>query len=580
VIKVSCLENGVYAVLETDLVDDAWQDLRLLLDASDLADFEETDSKITLPWWAFHSKWEQVNQSLSYFGISPEISKQAQRLLDTSPYSRNKKFNQAKTTSALVDAGFSRKLKPYQLRNVTSLLNLSSGATFSVPGAGKTTEALAVFSVVRTNKSRLLVVCPKNAFAVWEDEVASCFEGKKLIITRLTGPSRQVKRLLGSESNIFLVTYQKLANEVANIAPSLKVEDLIFLDESHHIKKGPGGTRADAVYRMSHIPTYKLLMTGTPMPNTSADLLSQFRFIDTAVSADLDDIAEKIRPLYVRTTKSELGIPMPTVRSVNVPMANAQLDLYEYARSEARRQSEAMTSGDRNRLRALGKSSIRLLQIATNPKLIVNQNLVDFEPLLSALAEATTPKLDWACHRARSLAKEHKKCVIWTYFVQNVEEIAARLIDLNAVFIHGKVEAGDEDVDDTRENKLKRFKNNKDVSVLVANPAACSEAISLHTVCHHAIYVDRTFNAAQYLQSVDRIHRLGLKANQKTTVEILVSPSSIDEVINDRLLRKIANMERILQDDSIHPEIETVDVDEYGFNEVDGAALVDHLHED
>ena len=116
--------------------------------------------------------------------------------------------------------------------------------------------------------------------------------------------------------------------------------------------------------------------------------------------------------------------------------------------------------------------------------------------------------------------------------------------------------------------------------MLVANPAACSEAISLHTVCHHAIYVDRTFNAAQYLQSVDRIHRLGLKATQKTTVEILVSPSSIDEVINDRLLRKIANMERILQDDSIHPEIETVDVDEYGFNEVDGAALVDHLHED
>jgi hypothetical protein len=31
----------------------------------------------------------------------------------------------------------------------------------------------------------------------------------------------------------------------------------------------------------------------------------------------------------------------------------------------------------------------------------------------------------------------------------------------------------------------------------------------LHKVCQNAIYVDRTFNAAHFLQSEDRIHRLG-----------------------------------------------------------------------
>ena len=44
--------------------------------------------------------------------------------------------------------------------------------------------------------------------------------------------------------------------------------------------------------------------------------------------------------------------------------------------------------------------------------------------------------------------------------------------------------------------------------VLVANPAAAAESISLHEHCNHALYLDRTYNAGQFLQSQDRIHRL------------------------------------------------------------------------
>jgi hypothetical protein len=45
-----------------------------------------------------------------------------------------------------------------------------------------------------------------------------------------------------------------------------------------------------------------------------------------------------------------------------------------------------------------------------------------------------------------------------------------------------------------------------------ANLAAMAEGVSPRHTCHDAIYVDRTFNAGQYLQSLDRIHRLGLRA--------------------------------------------------------------------
>ena len=93
----------------------------------------------------------------------------------------------------------------------------------------------------------------------------------------------------------------------------------------------------------------------------------------------------------------------------------------------------------------------------------------------------------------------------------------------------------------------------------MANPAACGESISLHQNCHFAIYVDRTYNAAHYLQSQDRIHRFGLSKNTKTIVEILYAKNTIDESINRRLNLKTRRMAEILSDSSLHVEPEDDD---------------------
>ena len=77
---------------------------------------------------------------------------------------------------------------------------------------------------------------------------------------------------------------------------------------------------------------------------------------------------------------------------------------------------------------------------------------------------------------------------------------------------------------------------------------SCSEGISLHTVCHHALYLDRNYNAAQFLQSADRIHRLGLDPNQTTFIEFVFSPGTIDESVNRRLAFKIDQMEQALRE--------------------------------
>ena len=95
--------------------------------------------------------------------------------------------------------------------------------------------------------------------------------------------------------------------------------------------------------------------------------------------------------------------------------------------------------------------------------------------------------------------------------------------------------------------------------VLVANPAACSEGISLHKVCQNAIYLDRSFNATHYLQSEDRIHRLGLAPGVQPHVEIVECEDSIDQVISARLTQKIDRMAVALEDESLNVTPDAID---------------------
>jgi len=252
----------------------------------------------------------------------------------------------------------------------------------------------------------------------------------------------------------------------------------------------------------------------------------------------------------------ELDLPPIECTGIPVPMTDAQARLYSLCADEVARDAEAfIKSEDKNALRSFGKSYMLLLQLVSNPALLAGyQGRFNNRDLIECL-QSDSPKVAYVCHRARQLVAKGNKVLIWSGFVQNVEIIAERLSDLGADYIHGGVETAAEDSDDdnTREAKIARFHHEKDdAMVLVANPAACGEGISLHTVCHHALYVDRNYNAAQFLQSQDRIHRYGLPSGMKTYIEYVYCPGSIDESVNRRLQAKVDRMEKVLMDTSIN----------------------------
>jgi SNF2 family DNA or RNA helicase len=517
---------------------------------------------MSLPWWTFLSARSQLREVLSGYRVQLKVDEATAALLNQSA-ANEATYRRAETAPALLEGeivsrleqrGFIRQLTKEQSRNIGKLARLNAGATFSVPGAGKTTEALAVFFLRAQSDDRLLVVAPKNAFGAWDEQIQICAPGSGSFV-RLRGGWERIEWLLSQDPRFMLITYQQLPRVRELIAQHVAGHrTFVFLDESHRIKSGKGRVTPDTILSLSHLPVGKLLMSGTPMPQAEDDLVPQFSFLYPEVVADASNVATLIKPVYVRTTKRELDLPEVDRKLITLDLSPIQAKLYGLMRSEVARQAEnALNQRNRIAFRSLGRSIMRLLQLVSNPSLLAREIGFAHDGLLAELLEdGRAPKVEYACARARQLARQGKKSLIWTSFVSNVELIAQRLADLGAVYIHGGVDAGDESDDESREGKIKAFHDDPGIKVMVANPAAASEGISLHTVCHNAIYVDRTFNAAHYLQSEDRIHRLGLRKDQVPYIEIVECRSTIDEVVRQRLGFKIDRMSAVLDDPSLN----------------------------
>lgn len=486
---------------------------------------------------------------------------------------------ETEVANQLAQSGFVRVLTNNQMRNVCKLANLPAGASFSVPGAGKTTEALAFFFFNAKPEDKLLVVAPKNAFGAWEEQIQDCTNNPELQFVRLRGGYNAIDRMLRDQPRFMLITYQQYARVADLINRYLEQFSVfMYLDESHRIKSGIQGVTPEAILSSCTLPERKLILSGTPMPQSISDLVPQFTFLYPDKPTDVDSVVSQIKPVYVRTTKAELGLPEVYRKTISLDMSPLQREIYKSLKSEIKRQLIPMLSdASKFSLRELGKRITKVVQFVSNPSLLASDlDYVFDEKMGELLARTDGPKIDYACKRAIELASQGKKVIIWSQFVRNVEIISDRLKFLGADFIHGGVDAGDEDENDTREWKIKQFHENPDKMVLVANPAAASEGISLHKVCHNAIYVDRSFNAAHYLQSEDRIHRLGLQPDQHPEVEILECKSTIDQVIDRRLRSKIDLMAQSLNDVSLN--VDTIPYDsDIDTDEVLSSADIDEI---
>jgi SNF2 family DNA or RNA helicase len=485
----------------------------------------------------------------------------------------------------LTAAGFKRKLKPFQLDNLAVILQLPHGADFSVPGAGKTTVALANFTLERAQGrvQQLLVIAPIAAFQTWKEDSAACMKPEPSLAVH-TGP----EGLIRDDTDILLTNYNRVAADYDRIREYVALKPTqVILDEAHRIKRGEGGVHGRAVLDLAYAARRRDVLTGTPAPQGAHDLIAPIRFLypgqdqqilpvgayserETRSEEVLHATSKAIARYFVRTPKSLLRLPPTKFTVIPRPMRPIQRAIYDSLLGRYRG-SFLLDRSDRHQMDQLGRIVMYLLEAATNPMLLVagsdqyDQEGFMHPPLEMRGDERITDLLQqyrdhetpWKYDQVRQIvedeAKLERKVIIWSTFVRNMKILATHLREHAPAMVHGGILPADGAPAGaiTREAELDRFRNDPECHVLLANPAACGEGVSLHLWCHHAVYLDRTFNAGHFLQSQDRIHRLGLPDGTTTEFTILLSEDSIDELVDTRLREKVAALGKLMDDPAL-----------------------------
>ena len=490
--------------------------------------------------------------------------------------------------SSVVNDAFERQLRPRQMRDSFFMCAMGKSGNFSVPGSGKTASVLGVFAFLEAKglASRIVVICPKNAFESWRNEFAACFGNKKDLFefnTQAPGfaalPREERKRRLKTESggcNLILINYEAAPTYVDELKELSSQTALLVFDEVHRVKR-IGGKWATTALEIASESARTIALTGTPIPNTYLDIHNFLRILfpreyemffnftpamlRNPSEYEVARINAKIQPFFCRTTKDDLG----------VPPANPDIVQKLYVDSETEQILDVLKMRYRKNKLAL---LLRAMQLETDPLMLLDSlDTTEYSWLLSEDEETgeidyvdysdeiegmirrapASIKVERCVSLANRLHEEGKPVIIWCIFVRTMLLLADRLeqMGITTCVVYGNTAQED------RERALERFRNGE-IDILITNPHTLAESVSLHSVCHDAIYYEYSFNLVHLLQSKDRIHRLGLPDGQYTQYFFLQDVYdnyndgfSLDANVYERLKEKEQTMLEAIADQQL-----------------------------
>jgi len=494
----------------------------------------------------------------------------------------------------------SRDPRPHQQSAALHALSAVNAANFSVPGSGKTAATLSVLAVHLNSETvdGAIVVGPLASFGPWETEAAAALP-RSVRVLRVRGPRSARRAIYDSTQcgDILLVTYPTVPADIRALrALADRLSMMLVVDESHRIKRFRGGQWAEAIKDLARSCCARMILTGTPMPQGPEDLYSQLQVLwpdgqltgsrlqfQNRASTDFAGLVEHVSPFFVRTGKDALGIPPYSIVTHDVDMRELQTEVYDLIVARFRR---SLADADlwQDKITLLRKARpLRLIQAASNPDLLNADDgyfklpAIDtpgatlLTRLLEYRAREIPAKFAAALEIVREKAAADRKVVVWTSFIRNIDQFSHLVrteLGIPTWSVDGRVPAAvqndnlrpddpSEEIDVTREQRIRSFLGQAGPAVLVANPAACGESISLHMGCETAVYLDRTYDCARYLQSIDRIHRLGLSPDAKVEIHLLNATRggapAADQLVHQALVRKQSRMEAVLEGAELRP---------------------------
>jgi len=466
-----------------------------------------------------------------------------------------------------------RPLKEAQLIAAYHVAKLRRSMNFSVPGSGKTSAVLGAYEYLNAleqnnidHVDRILVIGPLNCFKSWKDEYAVVsktydkYDPTQILDIRdvsLSGEKCTLIKYDFPKAKLVLVNYDSVVSLRDVLSEFVDDKTMVVFDEIHRIKNYES-EKFPSCRKIISGSRFRVALTGTPLPNGYRDLLCMFTLLyddyaQTYFNMYVEDLAvadrafdengleseklnEKIYPFFMRTNKHELNVPPAEPDNIiKVKTTKEEDDLYASVLNE---------SGDDY----LG-ASIRLTEIGCIPKRLLEGKTEETSEYLSGDVENICDDVDMEVTSKLAAFLEtidsHKgKSVVWCLFTDTIRKVNRLLKQrgYRSAVIYGNTSLED------RNAIIDAFNKTDAVDVIVTNPNTLAESVSLHKACHNAYYLELNFNLAHYLQSRDRIHRLGLSPETKTNYYIFINcyfgneDSSIDNEIYRRLQKKEKRM--------------------------------------
>ncbi|MDI6694902.1 MAG: SNF2-related protein [Anaerolineales bacterium] len=433
--------------------------------------------------------------------------------------------------------GFIGELRPYQKAGFDWLHFLREmefgGCLADDMGLGKTVQTLAFLlslysqpEAQRPKQASLLVV-PRSLLVNWQREASRFTPGLRIL--EFFDIDRVKDTTAFDQADLIITTYGVLLRDIQFLHGYTFY--YAILDESQSIKNPLSQTaRAAHLLRAQH----RLVLTGTPIENSTAELWSQFAFLNPGMLGNLqyfktefglpiekrndDKAASKLRklvyPFILRRTKDQVAPELPprTERILYCDMEPGQRKLYNRTRDYYRGVVLGLLEkeGLNNSRMKILEGLLRLRQICNHPLLVDEKfhgDSAKFELLMDTL---------------ETLRAENHKTLVFSQFVKMLslvrKEMEARLIPYT--YLDGQVVARQEQVD--------LFQNDPSIPFFLISLRAGGLGLNL-TAADYVIHIDPWWNPAVEMQASDRTHRIG--QDKPVFVYKLIARDSVEEKI-------------------------------------------------
>ncbi|NLF24555.1 MAG: DEAD/DEAH box helicase, partial [Deltaproteobacteria bacterium] len=475
--------------------------------------------------------------------------KERRLLLERRAYFQGLRDSRPQLTNLELEA----KLFPHQRVAVSWLLETKRAFLGDDMGLGKTLSVLAAFDELKSRGEVefLLVVCPNSLVRSWLREAGQWLPGQWFGMLPEEKAPRQrelarlnrfgIATLCGLVVNYETFRLEYVFPELQKLCKDRKT--LLCLDESQRVKN-PQSRSFQALREVATVCPRRVLLSGTPTPKDLSDIWAQISILDDGrrfgrnyfhwlervaelgnkwsefavkrfIPEQVEETISRVHELLLRRRKEDvIDLPEKVFSIRDVELKGDQKKLYDEVRSGLLRRISA-TDGHEfiKEIDSILEEYLRAVQVASNPRLINPEWSGD---------PAKFVELD---EIVREIVGEREgKIVVWTNYILNVTDLVARYKTYGAAGFYGEVKA------EKRSELIADFQSQRSgsIKVLVAVPAAGGVGITL-TAAQTAVYLDKTWNAEHWMQSVDRVHRIG----QQGTVNIIsLNASKVDELIH------------------------------------------------